>query len=151
MPLSNEQLLCFLRKCWIQSTPEERVRQALIDELIHQKSFPASHLAVEIHLSQLPHLKGRFDLPNRRADLIVFSLDKNSCFELKPLLLIECKAHTINALTMRQLWGYNYFVKAPFVAAVGGNKIQLEWQHLHTLQLLKLSHIPSYEELINLY
>ena len=151
MPTPNEQLLCLLRKCWIKSTPEERVRQALIYDLINQLAFPASHLAVEMHLSQLPHLKGKFDLPNRRADLIVFFLDKNFPSELKPLLLIECKAHTVNNLTMRQLWGYNYFVQAPFVAAVGNQAIRLEWQHPQTKQMHKHSSIPSYHELLSLY
>jgi Type I restriction enzyme R protein N terminus (HSDR_N) len=145
---SSKQLFCALRQLWVTATPEEHVRQALIHDLIHLLGYPASHLVVEAQLSQLPHIQKVVSLPKRRIDLLVFAPHIHPTHALFPLLLVECKAVPLNSRTMRQVWGYNYFVQAPFIAAVNSTKIRLEWQDSSSRTLCFSSQLPSYQDLI---
>ena len=147
---SSQHLFCSLRKLWVAATPEEYVRQAIIKDLTQQLDYPASHVVVEAQLSQLPHLQNKTALPKRRIDLIVFASHFHPEYEFFPLLLIECKAVPINSRTMRQVWGYNYFVQAPFIAAVNQTSIRLEWQDSMSQTLCCSSQLPSYYDLIKL-
>ena len=65
-----------IRKKWVKLTPEEWVRQNMIQYLI-EKKFPASLLSVEkeIKLGEL----------NKRCDIVVYARDA------APLIIIECK------------------------------------------------------------
>ena len=86
--------------------PEERVRQSLLQHLVQQLGYPKSYISVEKAL----------DGPNRRYDVLVYG----KCHgELKPLLLIECKAEHVTEEAVQQALGYNHEIDAPFVAAVG--------------------------------
>jgi len=147
----SERLFCSLRQLWVAATPEECVRQALVYDLIHHLGYPAAHLAIEVHLSQLPHLKFSQLLPKRRADLVVFGRGNPSNHELIPLLLVECKAVSLSSKTMRQVWGYNYFVQAPLIAAVNQTTIRLEWQDPTTHVLHSSNALPPYAYLISHY
>lgn len=114
-------ILCLIRKVLVAKTPEEEVRQRLLLYLIHKKGFPEELIAVEKSLATLPHLEKKPDLPDRRADLIVYS--STSPF-LSPLFLIECKAGPFQKSIFRQIIGYNHFVKAPWIAIANGTSIQ---------------------------
>lgn len=57
--------------------------------------------------------------PNRRYDVLVYGKYRG---ELKPLLLIECKAAVVTQAALQQALGYNHEVGAPFVAVIGGNR-----------------------------
>lgn len=121
-------LFCPLRKIWVASLPEERVRQVLIQEMIFRLGYPASNIAIEKSLDQLPHLQNKNALPRRRADLIVFAKDIHPQHLLYPLLLIECKAVPLRKPLLRQLLGYNKYIGAYFVAAVNQTMAYL-WSH----------------------
>lgn len=97
-----------IRKKWVVCTPEEWVRQNLIKFLIENLSFPKSLIAVEKSIL----IAGK----NLRFDLLVY--DK----EFKPLVLIECKAPTVNLnqSVFNQIWSYNYKVDAPYFIVSNG-------------------------------
>ncbi len=113
-----ESLFCPIRKVWVASLPEERVRQALIQEMTLRLGYPLENFALEKSLNQLPHLKGNAHLPKRRTDLIVFGKGLHSHYPLYPLLLVECKSIPLTSKTLRQIVGYNQFAGAYFIAAV---------------------------------
>ncbi|MEI6531687.1 MAG: type I restriction enzyme HsdR N-terminal domain-containing protein [Chlamydiota bacterium] len=93
----------------VVETPEEIVRQSCLKLMVEELGYPSSLIAVEKSLKEL--LKTSKP-PLRRADILVFSLSG------EPLLLIECKAVPLTLAMQRQVRGYNYYIKAPFIALI---------------------------------
>lgn len=118
--------------------PEERVRRAYIEKLINE-GYPPDLIVVEKKLSELPHLsfEERAATPNRRIDILLYAKD---AVGLRPYLLVECKAVTLRSSMRRQLIGYNYYIKAPFIALISQNQELIAswddylkeyiWQHI---------------------
>jgi hypothetical protein len=96
-----------LRKKWLTLTPEEWVRQHVINYLISVKNYPGSLIAVEKEI-ELNDLKKRFD--------IVVYKDKI------PYILVECKAPFIelNASVAEQALRYNLVLNSGFVMITNG-------------------------------
>ncbi len=128
-----------VRNCFVAATPEERVRQKWLQAMISDLGYPREFLAVEKELRHLPHLLHDPHVPERRADIICFARGIHAEHPLYPLLLIECKQDILSAKALDQVMAYNYYVGAPFVAAVNGTHIIMN-RGLHTL--------PSYQELM---
>ena len=125
----SDVLFCLLRKTWVAALPEERVRQALIQDMTQRLGYPLGNFALEKSLSQLPHLQAQTCVPKRRADLIVFAKDLHPQHSFYPLLLIECKATVLTQKVLRQIVGYNQFVGAPFIAAANQTHLYFGWYH----------------------
>ena len=85
-----------LRKSWVSLTPEEHVRQLLIQHLIQEMHYPPALMAVEKALS-FGHTRLRFDL-------LVYQRQ-----QFQPWMLIECKAPTeeITESVLQQLLRYH--------------------------------------------
>ena len=98
--------------------PEEKIRLQLIEFMKNELFYPKEMISVERSLSSFPHLKG-IKVPQRRFDIAVFGGK-----ELLPLLVIECKAVNINQKAIDQVIGYNFFVKAPFIALANGKEVK---------------------------
>lgn len=120
----NEFLYDPIRKKRVGKTKEELIRQRLVQHMIHDLGYPAALIAVEKELSQLPHLKLTpiHQIPKRRADIIVFAKDPGNV-DLKPLMMIECKAVPLLPKFANQVIGYNAFVRAPFIALANEEQI----------------------------
>ena len=97
-----------LRKKWFQLSPEEWVRQHVINYLVEEKKFPAGYISVEKEL-QLNDL-------SKRYDLVIFNRN------LKPFMVIECKAPYIelNQSVIDQALRYNLVLQAPYVMISNG-------------------------------
>jgi len=91
-------------------TPEEWVRQHLINYLISVKNYPSSHIAIEKEIT-LNDLKKRFDV-------VVYNK------QLQPFILIECKAPYIDLdfVVAEQALRYNLNLKSEFVMITNGLK-----------------------------
>ena len=96
--------------------PEEKVRVRLLKHLIENLNYPKELITVEKELALLPD-NGK--APKRRLDALVY-VKKDG--ELKPLLIIECKAAGVTESALQQALGYNHTVRAPFIAVVGKNE-----------------------------
>jgi len=76
----------------------------------------------------------------RRVDLLVFSPQTQ-----RPLLVIECKAHSLKTTSahkaVRQLLGYNFFLQCPYIALAHGRELLL-W---HEGEISE--QIPPYREI----
>lgn len=98
-----------LRKKWLILSPEEHVRQALIQYLTLHCAYPAGLIAVERQICY-GSLKKRFDI-------VVFSPDR------KPWMLIECKAPEIpiSERTLQQLLQYHKSLPCPFWVLSNGH------------------------------
>lgn len=94
--------------------PEERVRQACLCSLKEELGFPASWIAIEKQLAELP----------RRIDILCYHKQGE---QLIPFLLIECKKNKIDQKAIDQVIGYNFYVKAPFLALVSRESNCIGW------------------------
>ncbi len=97
-----------IRKKFIILTPEEWVRQHVLEFLINEKKYPKSYINVE-KLLKINDLKKRYDI-------VVFNPD-GSIF-----LLVECKAPEIkiNQTTFDQIARYNMVLKSNFLMLTNG-------------------------------
>lgn len=106
----NDQTWIFdiIRKKWLLLTPEEWVRQHLLNFLVREKKIPASTISIEKEL-QLNDLKKRYDV-------VVYTR------ELKPYLIIECKAPyiTLDKQVIEQALRYNLTIKADLLMISNG-------------------------------
>lgn len=97
-----------VRKKYLVLTPEEWVRQHVVQFLINQHDCPASLIEIEKGLV----LNGL----TKRADVVL-----NDHFG-KPLLLVECKAAKvkISQEVFDQIARYNFVLKVPYLMVSNG-------------------------------
>jgi hypothetical protein len=96
------------RKKWLVLTPEEWVRQHLINYLVNEKKYPVSLIAIEKEIS-LNNIKKRFDV-------VVYNR------QLQPFILIECKAPYISMdlNVIEQALRYNLNLNSEFIMITNG-------------------------------
>ncbi len=97
-----------IRKKWILLSPEEWVRQHLLNHLITSKNIPASLISVEKEIN--------LNNTRKRYDAVVYN--KN----VKPIVLIECKAPVIpiNETTLDQALRYNLILGVSYLLITNG-------------------------------
>lgn len=97
-----------IRKQWFVLTPEEWVRQHVLNYLIVIKKYPASLISVEKEVI-LNGLKKRYDI-------VIYKKD------LSPFLIVECKAPYIelDISTIEQAQRYNLTLKANYLMTTNG-------------------------------
>jgi hypothetical protein len=124
-----------IRKKFVILTPEEWVRQHVVQFLIQDKQFPKSHINVEKELV--------LHQTKKRYDVIIYNKD-GSIF-----LIVECKAPQINISqnTFDQIARYNLSLNASYLMVTNGLKhyyCQLDYEN-EKYQFLK--EIPHYKEI----
>ena len=104
-PETRPELYDPIRKQWVARTPEEEVRQALLQYLLQSLKTPPSLIGVEVSLS-------RFQIGNlKKADLVVWRKTEQPSVEpLSPWLLVECKAPGV-ALKDDVMWQVQRYMK----------------------------------------
>lgn len=102
------QVRCAVRKRWVALTPEEHVRQCLLDYLIRERSYPTPLIAVE-RAVQAPGLGARFDV-------VVYDGSHH------PWLLAECKAPDVplTDAALHQLLRYQNAVQGAYWVLCNG-------------------------------
>ena len=97
-----------IRKKWFILTPEEWVRQHMVNFLTSVKQFPASIIAIEKEIA--------LNDTTKRFDIVVYNK------LMKPSLIIECKAPYIELddTVIAQVQRYNLILKAPFMMITNG-------------------------------
>ena len=124
-----------IRRRFFVLTPEEWVRQHLIQFLIAVKGYPKNLIAVEKGLK----LNGL----QKRMDVLVY--DKNG----KALLMAECKAPEvkINQSVFEQIGRYNIQMKLPYLLVSNGLEHYCAHVNFNNGQIEFLKDIPHYDEL----
>lgn len=124
----------------VANTPEERIRQALIAEMLGPLAFPKSLIAVEKKLSQLC-----CERAGRRIDIAAF-MKKGE--RLEPLLLVECKANISDEeRVFEQAFGYNASLAAPFWCLAHEGGVRTFWTQAGEIRSVLF--LPSYPELLS--
>lgn len=153
------EIYCRVRGKVVVLTPEERVRQTVLQMMFEQGGYPLSLVAVEVSISDLMAGQSRQGLRQaRRIDIACFAAKEaaEGSKELMPLLLVECKAKEISeeaskaALkrALRQAFGYNFFLQAPFVALASQSGIFLSRWNRFTESFEFIKGLPSYSSLL---
>jgi type I site-specific restriction endonuclease len=123
------------RKRYYVLTPEEWVRQHLVEFLVHERNFPRSLLEIEKSLT--------LNKMQKRADLLVRDKSGN------PILLAECKAPDVKVTqkTFDQAGRYNMVFRVPYLLITNGVQHFCAQIDFNRNSYKFLREIPSYEEL----
>ncbi|NJC24775.1 type I restriction enzyme HsdR N-terminal domain-containing protein [Neolewinella antarctica] len=106
----NRMVFCAIRKKWLVLQPEEFVRQLLLHFLIADMRYNRNRITVERGV--------KVNDTDRRTDILVFDQD------MRPFLLVECKAPTVklSTATFRQASNYNGALRVPFLMISNGRE-----------------------------
>ena len=100
-----------LRKQWVRLTPEEWVRQNMLQYLVQTLQYPTSLIAIEKEL-KLGELKKRFDI-------LIYNQQH------QPWLMIECKAVEValDENVLKQILRYNMALPVAFMFITNGTSV----------------------------
>ena len=120
-----------IRKKWVFLTPEEQVRQYLLQYLITQINYPAGMIAVEKSIVVGTLIK--------RYDIVIYNRQH------QPWMLIECKAPQvpITATTLNQLLNYQSVIQSSFWLLTNGHQTYCA-NAKDTENITWLSSLPGY-------
>jgi predicted type IV restriction endonuclease len=104
----NRYIFDIIRKKFVTLTPEEWVRQHLINYLVSDLHIPVGLIGIEVSFS--------FNNVNHRADVVVYNRKG------QPLMLAECKAPTVEITddVVDQICRYNYVLNAEYLIITNG-------------------------------
>jgi type I site-specific restriction endonuclease len=121
-----------IRKKYLVLTPEEWVRQHLINFLINEKKYPRSLIKVEGGLT--------YNQLSKRSDIVVFDRDG------LPWMLVECKSSDIKLSehTLRQAAAYNMTLKAKYITISNGLAIYCAMVDRETASTVVLNDLPDF-------
>lgn len=97
-----------IRKKWVALTPEEHVRQYMLQYLMGAMQYPPGLIAVEKSIMVGTRIK--------RFDIVVYSRDH------KPWMLVECKAPDVpvTEATLHQLLAYQRVMQCSYWLLTNG-------------------------------
>lgn len=121
-----------VRKKYLVLTPEEWVRQHMVQYLVNHRSYPRSLIRIEGGLLVNSML--------RRTDLLVSDLQGN------PFLLVECKAPHIKLSqdTIDQAARYNSAKKASYIALTNGMELYVFSMNYQQMLFEPINGIPEF-------
>jgi hypothetical protein len=125
----KDQIFDPLRKSWVLLTPEEWVRQNLLQYLVQNLNYPASLIAVEKEI-KLGELSKRFDIVVYKNEL--------------PWMIIECKEAKVklNEKTMEQILQYQQVLTAQYLFMSNGHETM--GAKIESGKLQALQNFPEY-------
>lgn len=117
------------RKQWVRLTPEEWVRQNMLQYLTDVMNYPGSMIAIEKEI-KLGELKKRFDILVYRTST--------------PWMLIECKEMNVplTEATLQQVLRYHTTLQPEFLVITNGNQTIGYTSRLG--QLIEIDSLPQY-------
>ena len=124
-----------IRKKWLLLTPEEWVRQHLVNYLVTHKNYPSSLISLEAGL--------KYNKLVKRTDLLVYN--KMGL----PLIIFECKASkvAIDQKVIAQISVYNKTIGAAYLCVTNGLKHYC-WTIVETQNKFDfLQQIPDFKEI----
>lgn len=107
---SHSEIRCRIRKKNVAFSPEEEVRQRLLDYMVNTLHYPAGRIAVEVAV--------KVNRMAKRADVIVYDEMGG------PWLVVECKrpAEVLNQKVVSQIAMYNHSLNAPYLVLTNGKE-----------------------------
>ncbi len=136
---------CFfdpIREMLIVETPEENVRQKIIQFIQDKMNVPANKIEVEVPMCHFQ--KGA----KGRADIIVYGEDSEG--ELVPAVVVECKAPSIPMTddVFNQAVRYNQILNSDNIITTNGNLFTIWSWDYDEENYRELLEVPKYEEIV---
>jgi predicted type IV restriction endonuclease len=133
----KDEIYDSVRKKYVRLTPEEWVRQHLLNFFINHLNFPASLIQVEASL--------KYNRLSKRSDIVVYGKQG------KPLMAVECKAPSVEITrdVFDQLAMYNFSLKVPYLLVTNGMDHYCCVLDPVKKQFRYVPEIPFYETLID--
>lgn len=105
----NEKLFDAIRRRWVTLSPEEWVRQNIIQYLLTEKKYPSKLFAIEKEF-KLGEMR-------KRCDIVIY--DK----ETKPWMIIECKEMRVSpdVKSLEQTLRYHSKIPVPYLVITNGS------------------------------
>lgn len=130
----REQVFDEFRKQWVRLTPEEWVRQNMLQFLVKTLQYPSSLIAVEKEI-RLGDIKKRFDI-------LVYN-------NARPWMIIECKEMNVplSETVLSQVLNYNRALETDFIIITNGN--HTAGFAIHNGSAETLAAMPAYPAIIN--
>jgi hypothetical protein len=124
-----------IRRRFVILTPEEWVRQHMVNYLINVKNYPRSLISVEKGFNQ--------NRNRRRYDLLIYNKSGS------PVMIVECKAPgmEINQHVFDQAGRYNNRYKAEYMLITNGIKHYCCLIQINSKSYSFLKDIPEFSEL----
>ncbi|MDL5049352.1 type I restriction enzyme HsdR N-terminal domain-containing protein [Oscillatoria amoena NRMC-F 0135] len=121
-----------IRKKYVVLTPEEWVRQHLINYLLNHRNYPKGLITVETGLT--------YNSLQKRTDMVVFDRQGNTW------MVVECKAadHPITYDTALQVAVYNAALKARYILITNGVNQYCFAINFSEGRVVHLESIPEY-------
>ena len=131
------------RERLILKTPEETVRQQVLQYLLSCKNIPKEMIQVKMRLSKYQVNSAR------RADIIVERFNGNKG-ELSPLAIIECKAPEImiGDSAIQQAIDYADDLNADYIFVTNGDYAMTAKYEADSNQYVLLSELPDYQSML---
>ena len=125
----KDQIFDPFRKTWVVLTPEEWVRQNLLQYLVQTLHYPSSLIAVEKEI-KLGELSKRFDIVVYKNEL--------------PWMIIECKEAKValNEKPMEQILQYQQVLTAQYLFISNGHETM--GAKIESGKLQALQNFPEY-------
>ncbi len=123
-----------IRKKEVSLTPEELLRQLVLQYLLEGKKYPPNRIRVEIGIM----VNGL----QKRCDIVVFDAD------IRPWMIIECKSPKValSQATFEQAARYNMLLQAPYLAVTNGLSTFCCALDLEAKTFTYLTDFPSFKE-----
>jgi hypothetical protein len=127
---TKELIFDEFRKTWVRLTPEEWVRQNILQYLIQSMHYPVGLIGVEKEM-RLGELKKRFDI-------LVYDQQH------QPWMMIECKAMEVDLSekVLDQVIRYHQSIPVPFIVITNGS-YTYAWEKMEG-QFQSLDHFPAF-------
>lgn len=125
-----------LRKKYVPLTPEEIVRQNVVEYLINEKGYPAGLMNNEVAIVQ--------NGIKRRCDTVVF--DRMG----KPLMIVEYKSGKVKITqeVFNQIYRYNLVLKVKYIVVTNGDDLYCCRVDYETRSTAFLQAVPQYADAI---
>lgn len=118
----NKKIFAPLKKKYLEATPEEKVRQEFICELVNEYGYSLEQMEQELKLTTSQRGTG-----SARADLVIWKSQEEKTKKRAAFMVVEFKADTLNLKVEDCYQGYNYatWSRARLFAVTNGTDLQV--------------------------
>ena len=123
--IRGNEVFSIIRQKWVQSTPEERVRQEFLRVLTEEYGYSPDQFAEEIEVT------GRGS-GHARADFVIWRSAQDKRDDKNPLIIVECKADNVTIKPQDYWQGDNYArLTGAFFLVTHNSKETKYWRVIH--------------------
>lgn len=150
----NGKIYCPLKKEWLVTKPEERVRQTWVCKLVNDYGYSLDQMQQEVLVTNTKKSNGEARGDGAaRADLVIWKSKEDMLKEKHAFIVVELKAENVKVRVEDYYQGYNYATWAGASFFVTSNEKETKFFNIDPEYLPKkldeIIQIPTYEESLN--